>query len=89
VNGALFILKGGMEEVAGRFEVPRWVPAAGTIICLLLVGISVAAATGTLPPWQAACGWGSLRFLWACASEGGIRGSCRAGGENVLTLRGA
>ena len=39
VNGALFILKGRESEPPGRFEIPRWVPAAGTIICLLLVGL--------------------------------------------------
>jgi APA family basic amino acid/polyamine antiporter len=49
VNGALFILKGRKEEVAGRFEVPRWVPAAGTVICLLLVGFRVASSDWHAP----------------------------------------
>ena len=48
VNGALFILKGRKNEPAGRFEVPRWVPAAGTAICLLLVGLRVSSSD-----WQA------------------------------------
>ncbi|MBC7436218.1 MAG: amino acid permease [Bdellovibrionales bacterium] len=48
VNGALFILKGRDGEPAGRFEVPRWVPAAGTVICLLLVGLRVSSSD-----WQA------------------------------------
>ena len=41
VNGALFILQGRATEPLGRFEIPRWVPAAGAIICLLLVGLRV------------------------------------------------
>jgi len=41
VNGALLILKGRKGEPVGRFEIPRWVPAAGTAICLLLVGVRV------------------------------------------------
>jgi hypothetical protein len=30
VNGALFVLKGRPGEPRGRFDVPRWVPAAGS-----------------------------------------------------------
>ncbi|WP_222432758.1 APC family permease [Caenimonas sedimenti] len=48
VNGALFVLKGREGEPKGRFEIPRWVPAAGTAICLLLVGIRVSSSD-----WQA------------------------------------
>lgn len=48
VNGALFILKGRESEPDGRFEIPRWVPAAGTVICLLLVGLRVSSGE-----WQA------------------------------------
>lgn len=48
VNCALFILKGREGEPKGRFEIPRWVPAAGTAICLLLVGIRVSSSE-----WQA------------------------------------
>jgi amino acid transporter len=39
VNGALFILKGRESEPGGRFEIPRWVPAAGTVICVVLIGL--------------------------------------------------
>ena len=37
VNGALFVLQGRAGEAKGKFEVPRWVPALGTTICLILI----------------------------------------------------
>ncbi len=49
VNGALFILKGRKGEPVGRFEIPRWVPAAGTAICLLLVGLRVSSSDWHAP----------------------------------------
>lgn len=49
VNGALFILKGRKGEPAGRFEIPRWVPAAGAAICLLLVGLRVSSSDWEAP----------------------------------------
>ncbi len=48
VNGALFILKGRESEPLGRFEIPRWVPAAGTVICVVLIGLRVSSSD-----WQA------------------------------------
>jgi APA family basic amino acid/polyamine antiporter len=49
VNGALFILKGRKGEPPGRFEIPRLVPAAGTAICLLLVGLRVSSSDWHAP----------------------------------------
>ena len=49
VNGALFILKRHEGEPAGRFEVPRWVPAAGTIICVALIAIRVSSSDWYAP----------------------------------------
>ena len=49
VNGALFILQRREDEPAGRFEVPRWVPAAGTVICLVLIGIRVTSSDWHAP----------------------------------------
>lgn len=49
VNGALFILKGREGEPRGRFEIPRWIPAAGTVICLALVGIRVSSSDWHAP----------------------------------------
>lgn len=49
VNGALFILKGRKGEPPGRFEIPRWVPAAGTAICLVLVGLRVSSTDWHAP----------------------------------------
>lgn len=37
VNGALFVLQRRPGEAKGKFEVPHWVPAAGTAICLVLI----------------------------------------------------
>jgi amino acid transporter len=39
VNGALFILQRRPGEAKGKFEVPRWVPATGTAICLVLITV--------------------------------------------------
>jgi amino acid transporter len=46
VNGALFILKGRGGETPGRFEIPRFVPALGALVCFIL--IVVRTATGDL-----------------------------------------
>jgi amino acid transporter len=39
VNGALFVLQRRPGEPKGKFEVPRWVPALGTTICLVLITV--------------------------------------------------
>lgn len=41
VNGALFVLQGRPDEVKGKFEIPRWVPALGAAICLVLIAVRV------------------------------------------------
>ena len=46
VNGARFILKGRGGETPGRFEIPRFVPALGALVCFIL--IVVRTATGDL-----------------------------------------
>jgi amino acid transporter len=48
VNGALFVLQRRQGEAKGKFEVPRWVPALGTAICLVLITVRV-----TGGDWQA------------------------------------
>ena len=48
VNGALVVLQGRVGEAKGKFEVPRWVPALGTIICLVLISVRL-----TSSDWQA------------------------------------
>ena len=55
VNGALFILKGRDGEKRGRFEIPRALPALGTLTCLILIVVRV--ATGD---WQAPALAGAL-----------------------------
>lgn len=49
VNGALFILQRRKGEPTGRFEVPRWVPAAGTLICLALIGLRASSSDWHAP----------------------------------------
>jgi APA family basic amino acid/polyamine antiporter len=41
VNGALFILKGRKGEPPGRFEIPRFLPALGALVCLVLIVVRV------------------------------------------------
>jgi len=48
VNGSLFILKGRKSEKPGLFEIPRFIPALGALVCLILIVVRV--ATGD---WQA------------------------------------
>jgi len=41
VNGSLFILKRRKGEKLGRFEIPRFVPALGMLVCLILIVVRV------------------------------------------------
>jgi APA family basic amino acid/polyamine antiporter len=49
VNGALFILKRQKAEPLGRFEVPLFVPAAGAVVCLVLIVVRVATGDWRAP----------------------------------------
>jgi APA family basic amino acid/polyamine antiporter len=49
VNGALFILKGRPSEPRGKFEVPRWVPALGTAVCVVLAIVRVSSGDWRAP----------------------------------------
>jgi APA family basic amino acid/polyamine antiporter len=49
VNGALFTLQGRQEEAKGRFEVPRWVPALGTLVCVALIVVRVSTGDWRAP----------------------------------------
>lgn len=49
VNGALVILKLRPGEQHGSFEVPLWVPAAGAVICTILIAFRVATGTVNAP----------------------------------------
>ena len=59
VNGSLFVLQGRKGEERGLFEIPRFVPALGTIVCLVLIVVRV--STGD---WRAPAIAGGL--LLAC-----------------------
>jgi amino acid transporter len=41
VNGSLFILKNRKGEKPGQFEIPRFVPALGMLVCLTLIVVRV------------------------------------------------
>jgi len=59
VNGSLFVLQGRKGEKRGLFEIPRFVPALGTLVCLVLIVVRV--STGD---WRAPAIAGAL--LLAC-----------------------
>jgi amino acid transporter len=48
VNGALLVLQGRVGEANGKFEVPRFVPALGTAICVVLIAVRLISSD-----WQA------------------------------------
>jgi basic amino acid/polyamine antiporter, APA family len=60
VNGALFILKGRKSEQPGRFEIPRFVPALGALVCLVLIVVRTATGDIQAPALAAAMLLGSL-----------------------------
>lgn len=49
VNGALFALQGRASEAKGTFEVPRWVPVLGTLVCLALITVRVSTGDWRAP----------------------------------------
>ncbi len=49
VNGALFFLQGRKDEARGKFEVPRWVPALGALVCIGLIGVRVSTGDWRAP----------------------------------------
>ena len=49
VNSALFILKGRKGEHQGRFEIPRFVPGLGVIVCFVLIAVRVASGDVVAP----------------------------------------
>jgi APA family basic amino acid/polyamine antiporter len=60
VNGALFILKGRKSEKPGRFEIPRFVPALGALVCFVLIVVRTATGDIQAPALAAAMLLGSL-----------------------------
>ena len=49
VNGALLVLQRRKGEPRGGFEVPSFVPAAGAVVCLVLLGNRVATGDWRAP----------------------------------------
>jgi amino acid transporter len=49
VNGALFILQGRKSDRPGRFEIPRFVPAFGVMVCFVLIAVRVASGDIVAP----------------------------------------
>ena len=60
VNGALFVLKRRKGELPGQFEVPLFVPAAGAIVCLVLIVVRVATGDWRAPALAGVLLLGSL-----------------------------
>jgi APA family basic amino acid/polyamine antiporter len=71
VNGALFLLQGRKDEALGKFEVPRWVPALGALVCIGLIGVRV--STGD---WRAPALAGAM-LAGIVALHIGLRGLAR------------
>jgi APA family basic amino acid/polyamine antiporter len=49
VNCALFVLQARAGEAKGKFEVPRWVPALGTLVCIALIAVRVSTGDWRAP----------------------------------------
>lgn len=49
VNGSLFVLKGRKSEEPGKFEIPRFVPALGVIVCVVLIAVRVSTGDWRAP----------------------------------------
>ena len=49
VNGALFVLKGRKGEEPGRFEIPRFIPALGVVVCVGLIAVRVSTGDWRAP----------------------------------------
>ena len=60
VNGALFVLKGRKGEKPGRFEIPRFIPAFGALVCLVLIVVRVTTGDWRAPALAGALLLGSL-----------------------------
>lgn len=68
VNGALFVLQGRSGEAKGKFEVPRWVPALGTGVCLVLIAVRLTSGN-----WQAPALAGSMLAAMVLLYFGQVR----------------
>jgi amino acid transporter len=69
VNGALFVLKGRKSEKPGLFEVPRFVPALGTIVCTGLIAVRVITCDWHAPAIAVALLVGCLVIYFAMRSH--------------------
>lgn len=49
VNGALFVLKRRAGEPHGAFELPRWIPVLGAVVCVALIVVRVAGGDWRAP----------------------------------------
>jgi len=77
VNGSLFVLKRRKGEKPGRFEIPRFVPALGMVVCLTLIVVRV--GTGD---WRAPAIAGAL-LLGAFAIHLAMRMTAMAAGREL------
>lgn len=64
-----------MGEPAGRFEIPRWVPASGAVICLVLVGLRVSSGDWRAPALAGGLLLGILALYAVLRPAGGAIGA--------------
>ncbi len=60
VNGALLVLQRRTDEAPGRFEVPRFVPALGATVCVILIAVRVGTGDWRAPALASALLLGCL-----------------------------
>jgi basic amino acid/polyamine antiporter, APA family len=71
VNGALLVLQRRKDERPGLFEVPRFVPAAGAFVCLVLIVVRVGTGDWRAPALAGALLLGSLAIYAAMRRRSG------------------
>ena len=87
VNGALFILKRRESEQAGRFEIPRLVPALGALVCFVLIVVRTVTGDVQAPVLAGVLLLGSLA-IYALMRRLVRRGYRRAGEADGADRRG-
>ena len=70
VNGALFVLKGRKTEKPGLFEIPRFIPALGTLVCLSLIVVRVSSGDWRAPAIAGALLLGCFVIYFAMRAAG-------------------
>ena len=83
LNGALFILQGRAGEVKGKLEIPRWVPASGTVICLVLIAFRLIGGDWHAPA-LAGCMLAGMVALYVLQSRSDTHKMMSRGGHSIM-----